>query len=325
MRVTRLGLGGAPLSGMVLANGLYGGTGRDEAIQIVQRAYDLGIRYFDTAPHYGNGRSEARYGAVLANLPRESFVVSTKVSRVLDPVRPGDLSPNEDGIPNFKGVFDFSRDGIFRAFEESLNRLKLDHVEIIYLHDADQYNGDGKSEALQTALPAMIELREQGAVKAIGAGMNEWQMPAAFIRNFDLDVILLAGRFTLLDHDAYPEFLPLCQQRGVKIVVGGPYNSGILARDLDQPVSFNYAPAAKEWIDRARALKAVCDSHGVPLKAAALQYPLAHPVIASVIPGAQSIAELEDNVEMSQVAIPPALWSDLKSQQLIPTDAKVPA
>lgn len=324
VRVTALGLGGAPLSGMVLADGLYGGAAREQAVALIHRAHALGIGYFDTAPLYGLGRSEVRYGAVLPGLPRDSFVISTKVGRVLDLSDPNQALPlAPDNLPNLEPVFDLSRDGILRSVEESLQRLQLDSVEILYLHDPDFEEGL-EPHAMGSALPALVELREQGAVKAIGCGMNQWQMPARFIEAFDLDIVLLAGRFTLLDHDAYDEFLPLCLERNVKLAIGGPYNSGILARDLDGPVSFDYTPAPPEIVERARALKRVCSSHGVDLKAAALQYVLAHPAVASVVPGAQSVEELEENVQLVSADIPPDLWSELKAEKLIPEDAPTP-
>ena len=322
--VTRLGLGGAPLSGMVLGDGLYVGTAREAAIDVIKRAHELGVAYFDTAPLYGAGRSEARYSGVLPSVPRDSFVISTKCGRVLEATGGPDDDFRADGLPQLDARFDMSRDGIRRSLEESLARLGLDSAEILYLHDPDVAPGDGMRQALESALPAMIELREEGIVKAIGCGMNIWEWPAEFIRNFDLDIILLAGRFTLLDHDAYDEFLPLCAERGVKLAIGGPYNSGILARDLDGPVTFDYEAPEERWLTRARALKTVCDRHGVDLKAAALQYPLAHPVVASVIPGAQSIEEVEGNIAMVGTEIPSDLWAELKQEKLIPADAPTP-
>ncbi|MEX0925285.1 MAG: aldo/keto reductase [Dehalococcoidia bacterium] len=322
VEVTRLGLGGAPLSGMVLAGGLYGGSAYDEAVRLTRRAYEHGIRYFDTAPHYGEGRSEVRMGGALADFPRDSFVISTKVGRVLNP-RNGDASvATPEGLPNLEVAFDLSRDGILRSVEESLERLGTDHVEIIYLHDPDVE--DLEDESNESAFPTMIELRDQGVVKAIGCGMNIWDMPARFVRRFDLDIILLAGRYTLLDHSALPEFLPLCEERNVKIAVGGPYNSGILARDLDGPVSFNYHPAPQDLVEQARRLKAVCDRHGTDLKAAALQFVLAHPAVATVIPGAQTVEELDENVRMASADIPADLWAELRSEGLIPESAPTP-
>ena len=321
VKVTRLGLGGAPLSGMTLVGGLFGGAAREEAMRIIKLAFDLGIKYFDTAPLYGTGRSEARYGDVLPTLPRDSFVLSTKVGRILKRTDAVD-TPDDDELLKLEPVFDLSRDGILKSVEESLRRLKLDSVEILFLHDPDTEALE--NEAMATAFPTMLELREQGVVKAIGCGMNQWQVPARFIKAIDLDVVLLAGRFTLLDHDAFDEFLPLCLERNVKLVIGGPYNSGILARDLDKPVSFNYTPAPQPWIDRARALKKVCDRHDVSLKATALQYVSAHPTVVSVIPGVGSVSELEENVRLAAVEIPSALWEELKEERLIPQTAVTP-
>jgi D-threo-aldose 1-dehydrogenase len=323
--VMRLGLGGAPLSGMVLADGLYGGSAHDEAVRIIKRAYELGIRYFDTAPLYGNGRSEARFRDGLARAPRDSFVLSTKIGRVLDPAPGGSTSTdNPDRLPDLISVNTWTRDNVHRSIEESLERLGMDRIDIIYVHDPDQETF-GEQQAMDEAFPALIELREQGVIKAIGCGMNLWEMPARFVRRFDLDIILLAGRYTLLDHSGLSEFLPLCVERNVKIAVGGPYNSGILARDLDGPVSFNYEPAPPALIERARRLKAIANHHVVDLKAAALQFVLAHPAVATVIPGAQTVGELEQNISMVKKHIPGGMWRDMRNAGLIPDEAPTPA
>lgn len=322
--VMRLGLGGAPLSGMVLADGLYGGSAHDEAVRIIKRAYELGIRYFDTAPLYGDGRSEARFRDGLASAQRDSFVLSTKVGRVLDPKPDGNSSTdNPDGLPELLPVNSWTRSDVHRSIEESLERLKMDYVDIIYVHDPDQEEF-GEQQVTAEAFPALIELREQGTIKAIGCGMNIWEMPVRFVRRFDLDIILLAGRYTLLDHSGLAEFLPLCEERNVKVAIGGPYNSGILARDLSGPVSFNYEPAPAELVDRARRLKAICDRHNVDLKAAALQFVLAHPAVATVIPGAQTVDELEQNIQMVQQEIPSAAWDEMRAAGLIPDEAPTP-
>ena len=323
--VMRLGLGGAPLSGMVLADGLYGGSAHDEAVRIIKRAYELGIRYFDTAPLYGSGRSEARFRDGLADVQRESFVISTKIGRVLDPAPGGSTSTdNPDRLPDLISVNTWTRDNVHRSIEDSLERLGMDRIDIIYVHDPDQETF-GEQQATDEAFPALIELREQGIIKAIGCGMNLWEMPARFVRRFDLDIILLAGRYTLLDHSALSEFLPLCVERNVKIAVGGPYNSGILARDLDGPVSFNYEPAPPALIERARKLKAIANHHSVDLKAAALQFVLAHPAVATVIPGAQTVGELEQNISMVKKHIPGGMWRDMRNAGLIPEEAPTPA
>ena len=324
VEVTRLGLGGAPLSGMVLGDGLYGGTASDEAGRIIRRALELGINYFDTAPLYGVGRSEVRYGAALRDVDRDSYFISTKVGRVLDPVE-GGMSADEspDNFADHYAVDSWNRDNVLRSIEDSLGRLQTDHVEIVLVHDPDT-QPYGEKQAMEEAFPTLIELREQGMIKAIGCGMNEWQMPARFIRAFDIDAVLLAGRYTLLDHDAYPEFLPLCVERDVKIIVGGPYNSGILARDLDGDVTFDYEIAPQHLVDQARRLDAVCRRHDVDLKAAALQFVLAHPAVGTVVPGAQSVSEVEENFVLVGQEIPGDVWAEMKAEGLIPEDAPTP-
>ncbi|NQW20844.1 MAG: aldo/keto reductase [Chloroflexi bacterium] len=323
--VPRLGLGTAPLSGMILGDGLYGGTAHDEAVRIINRAQELGISYVDTAPLYGIGRAEARLGqSAYASADRESFVVSTKVGRVLNPVRGGvSVEDDPDGLGELVSVNSWTRDDVHRSIEESLNRLNLDSIEIIYVHDPD-VEAYGEEQTMNEAFPALIELREQGMIKAIGCGMNEWQMPLLFVKRFDLDIILLAGRYTLLDHSGLDEFLPACIERDVKITVGGPYNSGILARDLSSPVTFDYEQASSDLVAQARKLTEICNAHQVDLKAAALQFVLAHPAIATAVPGAQSITELEQNIAMVQQKIPAAVWSDMRSAGLIPDNAPTP-
>ncbi|HIF71515.1 MAG TPA: aldo/keto reductase [Dehalococcoidia bacterium] len=323
--VPRLGLGTAPLSGMVLGDGLYGGTAHDEAVRIINRAQELGISYVDTAPLYGSGRAEARVGqSAFANADRDSFVISTKIGRVLNPADSGVSAEDDpDGIGDLDPVNTWTRDDVHRSIEDSLKRLNLDRIDIIYVHDPD-VESYGEEQAVNEAFPALIELREQGVIKAIGCGMNEWQMPLKFIQRFDLDIILLAGRYTLLDHSGLSEFLPACVERDVKITVGGPYNSGILARDLSKPVTFNYEQASSDLVDQARKLTDICVAHGVDLKAAALQFVLAHPAIATAVPGAQSIDELEQNIAMVQQEIPAGLWSDMRSAGLIPDNAPTP-
>ncbi len=319
--VTRLGLGGAPLSGMVLGDGLFGGTASDEAKRIIRRALELGINYFDTAPLYGAGRSEVRYGAALKGIDRASFAISTKVGRVLEPVEGGmtaDESP--DNFADHYSVDSWTRDDVLRSIEDSLARLQTDRLDIVLVHDPDT-QPYGEKQAMEEAFPTLIELREQGVIKALGCGMNEWQMPAKFVRAFDIDAVLLAGRYTLLDHDAYDEFLPLCVERNTKIIIGGPYNSGILARDLDGEVTFNYELAPQHLVDQARRLDAVCRRHGVDLKAAALQFVLGHPAVATVVPGAQSVQELEHNFTLVGEEIPGDVWSEMKAEGLIPEDA----
>lgn len=302
LSVTCLGLGGVFLAR---------DAPRAEAEALIDRAYETGVRYFDTAPMYGLGESERRYNGPLSRLDRSGFVLSTKVGRLLQ----------EDVGGSEPWHFDFSRDGVLRSFETSLQRLGLDRVDILLVHDPD----DHADQAIREAFPALIELREQGLVGAIGAGMNQWELELRFARELPLDCFLLAGRYTLLEQTALAEFLPDCEANGISVIAGGPYNSGILASNLDDAASYNYRTAPAEMLDRARAIKAVCDRHGVPLKAAALQFILAHPAVAAVIPGAASVAEVEENARMVEAPIPAALWSELKDAGLLDPAAPVPA
>ena len=243
---------------------------------------------------------------------------------MLRPENPDDLAPySEDGIPHYIYDFDFSAAGLRASLDSSLERLGLAAVDIFFVHDSD-FKGQHTDEDFIEALEAAVELRATGTVKAIGMGMNEWERTGRMVERFDLDYILLAGRYTLLDQSALPEFLPLCAERGVKLTMGGPYNSGILARDLNQPVSFDYLPAPEHLVQQAKALKAVCDRHGVELRAAALQFPFGHEAVISAVPGAASVAELEDNARVMQAEIPSVLWAELKAEGLLPEGAPTP-
>ena len=314
LRVSRVGLGGAPLAG------LFTDVQTSAAVETVLTAHELGVTYFDTAPLYGNGRGESCYGQALPQIPRDQFVLSTKVGRVLEPVDEPPDGEEFANLPCLEPVFDFSRDGVMRSVEESLRRLNLDSVEILLVHDPD----DHYEQALDQALPALADLRSQGVVKAIGAGMNQWEMEARFAREADFDCFLLAGRYTLLDQTGLEELLPLCEQKGISVILGGPYNSGILASDLANDATFNYAPAPREVLEKARRIKAVCDAHDVPLRAAALQFGLAHPAVAATIPGARSASEVRENLKMAYHPIPLALWEELRSEGLIDEAAPIP-
>ena len=305
LHVTTLGIGGAPLGNDVADDE------EDLAITAVERAYESGVRYFDMAPIYGLGRAERRIGRALAGIPRDEFVISTKVGRLLEP--PGNGS--KSGEPEV--VFDWSREGVMRSLDESLERLGMDRVDIALLHGPQ----DHYEAAIGEAYPALADLRAQGVITAIGAGMNEWEMPARFAREADFDCFLVAGRYTLLDQSALAEFLPLCQEKGISVILGGPYNSGILASDLSPEATYQYAKAPHEILDRARRIRSVCDQYGVPLNAAALQFGLAHPAVASTIPGVCSSAEVEGNVGAEAYPIPDALWEDLKQQGLLDESA----
>jgi D-threo-aldose 1-dehydrogenase len=307
VRVSRLGLGGVALSGAPPATDPQRPTPEDEGVALIRRSLALGLTYLDTAPMYGVGQSEARYGRVLRGVPRDGFVLSTKVGRVLRPSAPG-------------WAFDFSAAGVRASFESSLERLGLERVDILFVHDPDDHH----AQAVAEAFPVLMELRAQGRVKAIGAGMNQWQMELDFARRGFCDCFLLAGRYTLLDQSALPEFLPYCLERGIAVVAGGPYNSGILAVGPREGATYNYRPADAAMMDKARRIAAVCARHQVDLRAAALQFVLAHPAIVSVIPGARSIAEVEENVALLERPIPVGLWADLKDAGLLDPAAPTP-
>ena len=310
--VSRLGLGGVALSGAPPSTDPQRATAEDEAVTLIQRSLHLGVNYLDTAPMYGVGQSEKRYGRALRGVPRESYVLSTKVGRVLDPAEPGS--------DRLAWSFDFSRRGVERSFESSLERLGLDRVDILLIHDPDSHYEQAIAEAAQV----LVELRRKGRVKAIGAGMNQWEMELKFARAGHFNCFLLAGRYTLLDQTALPEFLPYCLEHRISVVAGGPYNSGILAVGPRDGATFNYRAASPEMMDKARRVAAVCERHRVPLRAAALQFILAHPAIASVIPGARSVAEVEENVALVEHPIPGELWADLKQDRLIDPAAPTP-
>jgi D-threo-aldose 1-dehydrogenase len=309
VHVSRLGLGGVALSGAPPATDPQHPTAEAEAIAVIHGSLGLGLNYLDTAPMYGVGQSERRYGQALRGVARDSYVLSTKVGRLLRPDTPGSAS--------MTWAFDFSREGVRESIRSSLERLALERVDILFVHDPDAHY----QEALTQAFPVLMELRAQGRVRAIGAGMNQWQMELAFAREGHCDCFLLAGRYTLLDQSALPEFLPYCVEHEIGVIAGGPYNSGILAVGPRAGATFNYRAASAEMMDKAGRISAICDRYHVPLKAAALQFILAHPAIASVIPGARSLAEVEENVRMVECPIPAELWGDLKQAGLIAADA----
>ena len=314
--VTPMGCGGAPLGG------LFTPVGAENAVNTVRRGYELGIRFFDTAPLYGRGKSERFYGQALSEYDRDSYILSSKVGRVLDP---NDSATDQDDIyvelPPYDVVFDFSRDGVLRSIEESLQRLGLERLDIALIHDPD----DHWEQAIAEAYPTLAELRSQGVIRAIGAGMNQWEMPARFAREGDFDCFLLAGRYTLLDHSGLEVLLPLCQEKSVSVILGGPYNSGVLASDLGPDTTYFYQQTPPEVLETAKRIKAVCDRHEVPLKAAALQFGLAHPAVAATIPGPRTPSEVSENISMVSFDIPGDLWVELKSEGLIPDEAPTPS
>jgi D-threo-aldose 1-dehydrogenase len=276
------------------------------------------VRYYDTAPHYGLGLSERRLGRALAGRSRDEYVLSTKVGRILEPDASGADRLDDDGfvVPaTFRRAWDFSRDGILRSVEESLGRLDLDRIDIAYLHDPDEH----WAEASTTGVDALIELREQGVLGAIGAGMNQSAMLAEFVRRCDVDVVMVAGRYTLLDQSAADDLLPLTLDRGVAVVAAAVYNSGLLA--LDRPASgasFDYREASPDVLARARDLAEICERHGVSLPEAAIAFPLRHPAVHSVVVGIRSAAQATATIERFEADIPDDLWRELAEWGLIP-------
>jgi D-threo-aldose 1-dehydrogenase len=295
--VSRLSLGCAAFGN------LFTPVAESEAAAVIGRALDLGLSYVDVAPHYGVGLAEERLGRALRG--RSAVTVSTKVGRVLVPGGPTSGEGFVD-TPSRSRVWDWSEAGIRRSIEDSLERLGLDRIDIAYLHDPD----DAEEQVYATAFPALERLRDEGVVGAIGAGMNQAAMLRRFVDRLDLDVVLLAGRYTLLDNTTAGELLDTCRERRTAVVVGGAFNSGLLA-DPRPGATFDYAAAPNELVERALALRSVCEQHGVPLTAAALQFPLRHPAVVSVLTGVRSMAEIEANVASFSRPIPEALWGEL--------------
>jgi len=303
LEVTLLGLGTAPLGD------LYEAVGDDVAEATVTTAVELGLGLVDTAPLYGSGSAERRVGRALASVDSSSVTVATKVGRLLRHVDGVGMSP----------VFDFSYDGVMRSVEESLERLGLDRVDILHIHDPDDHH----DEALAGAYAALDQLRSEGSIGAVGAGMNQAEMLARFAREENFDCFLLAGRYTLLDQGGLAELLPVCVERNIAIIAGGVYNSGLLA-DPRPGARFDYEPASAALVARAVQLREVCDRHDVPLKAAAIQFPLGHPAVATVVIGARSPAELIENVAMFRHPIPAQLWDELRAERLLPEEVPTP-
>jgi D-threo-aldose 1-dehydrogenase len=309
---------------------MYQAIDDDAANAALDASFKVGVRYVDTAPLYGHGLSEHRVGSWLRRVRGEDIVLSTKVGWRMFPARG---QPTEAGlfmdVPPFRRGLDYSYDGVMRSFDDSLQRLGTDRVDIVFIHDADRRNqGDAFeqrfSEAMEGAYPALLKLREEGVIKAIGAGLNEWEACQRFAEAGDFDCFLLAGRYTLLDQASLDSFLPLCEKRGIGIVLGGPYNSGILATGPVEGTYYDYAPASPEVLEKTRRIEEVCRRHNVPLKAAALQFPLGHPTVASVIPGMGSPKRVAENMDLLAHKIPSDLWAELRSERLIRQDAPLP-
>ncbi len=314
-----MGFGCAPIGNLL-------SVVREEDAQLaLDAAIDDGIRFIDAAPFYGYGLAEERMGRALVRHERADFVISTKVGRL---IRPGARTGNEVYGDNKSfylanddkcAVLDYSYDGVMRSLEESLKRIGTSRVDILHIHDPD----DHFEIAVNGAYRALDELRRAGTISAVSAGMNQWEMESRFMDHGDFDCFLLAGRYSLLDQSALEEFLPKCATRGVSVILGGVFNSGLLANPV-MGATYNYVAAPDALVRKALRIKAVCDSHAVDLKAAALQFPLAHPAVVSILTGVRSAAEWQENHRLMSTSIPPALWSDLKSEGLVAASAPVP-
>ena len=311
MAVTEISFGGAAIGNLFTA------VTDEDARAAVDAAWDGGVRFFDTAPHYGLGLSERRLGAALGDRPRAEYVLSTKVGRLLEPAP--STGPTAGGGRDGEGFdvssglvrrFDFSADGVRRSLEASLGRLGLDRVDIALIHDPDAHG----EQALREAYPALARLRAEGVVRAIGVGMNQTEMLTRFVRETDIDVVLVAGRYTLLDQTAADTLLPAALERGVSVIAAGVFNSGVLAAPTPD-ATYDYAAAPGSLISRALRLQEICAQAGVPLRAAAARFPLAHPAVASVLIGARNAAEVTDAITLRGLDIPPELWQSLATAQ----------
>jgi D-threo-aldose 1-dehydrogenase len=324
---TELGFGAAPIGNLLRV------VSEEDAQATLAAAWKAGMRYFDTAPLYGAGLSETRLNHFLRGKPRSKYIVSTKVGRLLQV-----SSPKERlGIGKFfntptrREIYDYSYDGVMRSLEFSLERLGLDSVEILFVHDIDVFT-HGSTEArdahvetlMKSGYKALVKLRDEKVIKVFGAGINEWEIAEILAKRGDFDIFLLAGRYTLLEQKALGSFLPLCEERGMGIVLGGPYNSGILAIGPKPNATYDYRKAPKAILERVRRIEAVCKRHKVKLPEAALRFPLAHPSVVSVIPGGVSPKEVQLNVKTLSARIPKALWRDLKAERLMDERAPVP-
>lgn len=310
VELTELGFGAS-----VIGN-LYRETPPQDAAAAVAAAWDAGIRYFDTAPHYGLGLSERRLGEALRDRPRDSFVLSSKAGRLLvGNDHPHGTDPEGFAVPDtLRRQWDFSRDGVLRSIDDTLSRTGLDRLDLVYLHDPD----DHWQQAAQEAMPALAELRDQGVVGAIGAGMNQSAMLARFLRETAADVVMLAGRYTLLDQSALDDVLPAAQELGKSVVAVGVFNSGLLSRDRPAAgMKYDYQDAPQELLDRARRLADVCEEHGTTLPAAAIAFPLTHPSVVNVTLGMRTADQVTRNTELHRRPVPEGLWAALRSERLV--------
>jgi D-threo-aldose 1-dehydrogenase len=324
--ITILGFGGAPLGD------LYEQIPEERALSVIEAAYSVGIRLYDTAPLYGYGLSEHRFGQVLRRKPRSEFVLSTKVGRWLRPEAPERIDRGLfTGGLNFMPVVDYSYDGTMRALDQSYARLGVDRIDVVLIHDVDIWSHGSRDayearfrEAMAGAYRALDQLRAAGAIKAVGVGVNEVEPCVRFAQEGAFDCLLLAGRYTLLEQNGLDDLLPLAQRQQFSILLGGPFNSGILATGAKPGAKYNYAAAPPEIMARVARIEAICDRHGVPLAAAAIQFPLGHDRVVSIVPGAVTAVEVDQNARLINTPIPGDLWAELKHEALLNPEAPVP-
>lgn len=325
LKVTDMGFGSAPIGNFLKP------ISEEESAAMINRAWDAGMRYFDTAPYYGHGLAEARLGHNLRWRPRHEFVLSSKVGRILKPDlrRSINFKPWVDGLP-FHSVYDYSYDGCMRSFEDSLQRLGLEYIDVLFIHDADVFTHGPElqkvyfKQAMEGCYKALVSLRDQKLVKAIGYGVNNVEVMLDFQRQGDFDAMLLAGRYTLLEQDSLNELLPLCLKDKTAVVIGGGFNGGILATGAVPGAKWNYAPAPEAMMQKTAAIEKVCAKYKVPLPAAALQFLIAHPAVATHVPGTRNVAQMNQNIALMSHPIPGAFWLELKAQGLIRQDAPTP-
>jgi D-threo-aldose 1-dehydrogenase len=324
---TELGFGTAPLGN------LFHAVSEKDAQDTLEAAWNAGMRFYDTAPLYGAGLAETRLNHFLRGRPRDKYVISTKVGRLLEACKPEErlgIGKFFD-IPSRREIYDYGYDGVMRSLEFSLERLGVDSVDILFVHDIDIFNhgtAEARDRHVETLMSggykALVKLRDQKVIKAFGAGVNEWEVCETLARRGDFDMFLLAGRYTLLEQESLKSLLPLCEQRGIGIVLGGPYNSGILATGVTPKAVYNYSPAPKAIRERVRAIEEICRRHKVKLPEAALRFPLAHPSVITVIPGGVTPKQVQVNVKTLAAKIPKAFWRELKDRGLLAEEAPTP-
>lgn len=322
MQIKSIGRGGlkAPILsyGSAPIGNLFKEVSDQDAHEAVVAAWETGVRYFDTAPHYGLGLAERRLGEALAQYPRSEYLISTKVGRLLEPT---DAHPGENDLAdgflvpkNFIRNYDYSGDAVKRSIEASLKRMNTDHIDIVFVHDPDDYY----EQALNGAFPALSKLRDEGVIKSFGSGMNQAEMLTEFAKRTDLDVLMLAGRYTLLEQDSLDNLLPVAVEKNISIVAAGVFNSGLMSKNRPAAdATYNYAPAPKELIDKVNQIADICESHGVSLPAAAAQFPLGHSAVANICLGARNRDQVERNAELFDVKIPSSLWVELRDKGFV--------